>query len=249
MIAPYQYNSTTKRIIAVFGTLFNNISIGKVIDGKMQAQQKVPIEYSPRLKFMAAAAKGSEGENNTAVTYPRMGFEMSDLSYDPARKALPRTHASKINTQDGRADKQYTATPWNISMTLSIAARNSDDALQVVEQILPYFQPEMTLAIKDLEYPGSSTKVPFVLNDVAFTDDYEGDLENSRRTVIWSLSFTIHAKFTGIKIEGGSYITNIDINFDNDGEGSAGDPIRIEVDPPDASPADDYEVTTTFGYS
>jgi len=82
--------------------------------------------------------------------------------------------------------------PYNINFTLYAMAKNSDDALQIVEQILPFFQPDYTLTINDMADMGIKRDVPIILNDVSYEDNYQGDF-TERRAIIYTLTFT--AKF------------------------------------------------------
>ena len=79
--------------------------------------------------------------------------------------------------------------PYNLSFELYVMSKNSDDALQIVEQILPFFQPDYTLTINDMVEMGIKRDVPVVLNSIGYEDDYEGEF-TSRRAIIYTLSFT-----------------------------------------------------------
>jgi hypothetical protein len=82
--------------------------------------------------------------------------------------------------------------PYNLNIQLYVMAKESDDSLQIIEQILPYFQPDYTLTINDMADMGIKRDVPIVLNSVAYEDNYQGDFE-TRRALIYTLDFT--AKF------------------------------------------------------
>ena len=74
-------------------------------------------------------------------------------------------------------------------------SRGQDEALQIVEQILPHFNPNYTLSAKGLEGPESITDIPITLSGVSAEDAYEGDFESSRRLIVYTLSFTLKTKF------------------------------------------------------
>ena len=65
--------------------------------------------------------------------------------------------------------------PYNLDIELYAMAKNSDDALQIVEQILPFFQPDYTLTINDMTDMGIKRDIPIVLNSVSYEDSYRGD--------------------------------------------------------------------------
>ena len=84
---------------------------------------------------------------------------------------------------------QYSPVPWNIGFELFVMARNSDDGIQIVEQILPFFQPEYTVSIKEVPEMDTIRDVPIILNSVNYEDTYEGDF-TTRRAIVYTFSFT-----------------------------------------------------------
>jgi len=194
MLGTQYYHETIRKVVVAFGTMFNNISlVRKDSDGKVVQSMKVPLAYGPRQKFLVRLAEDPDLTKQVAVTLPRIGFETNGLTYDPARK-LNRIQKFK-KTKTGNSKKletQYMPVPYNVGFELYVLAKNSDDALQIVEQILPYFQPEYTLTLNDMSEMGIKRDVPIVLNSISYEDDYEGDFAN-RRALIYTLSFT--AKF------------------------------------------------------
>jgi len=189
------YHATIKRVVSVFGTLFNNITIGRHSGDKISNIQKVPISYGPREKFISRMNKDLDG-NKIAIKLPRMSFEITSIEYDTSTKLnkLNTTITTGTNNSPRTRNKMYQSVPYTIGMQLNILARNQEDALQILEQIVPTFSPEYTVTIKDIEGPGSKTDVPFILNGVSFDDTYEGDYQG-RRTLTYTLDFTIRARF------------------------------------------------------
>jgi hypothetical protein len=193
MLGNYFYNATVKRVVSVFGTLFNNIKIAKTNSSNNTIH--VPIAYGPRQKFLARIREEANfSDPGVAIKMPRLSFEMTSIDYDSSVKL------NKLNKLTSGPDLQsrttsFQSVPYTIGMQLNVYAKNQDDALQIVEQILPTFNPEYTVTIKGIDGPNSKTDVPFILNGVSFQDDYEGDFGNNRRTIIYTLDFTIKAKF------------------------------------------------------
>ncbi len=189
------YHATIKRIVSVFGTLFNNITVGRHSGDKISNIQRVPISYGPSQKFITRMNVDLDG-NKVAIKLPRMSFEITSIEYDTTTKLnrLNTTLTSGTNNSPRTRNKMYQSVPYTIGMQLNILARNQEDALQILEQIVPTFSPEYTVTIKDIEGPGSKTDVPFILNGVSFDDTYEGDYVG-RRTLTYTLDFTIRARF------------------------------------------------------
>ena len=193
MLGQQFYHETMRNVIVAFGTLFNNIHlVRKNNSGTVAQTMKVPLAYGPRQKWLTRLDADANLDSKVAITLPRMGFEIQNLSYDPSRKMnrVQKFKKVKSATSDSnKLDTQYMPVPYNLDIELYAMAKNSDDALQIVEQILPYFQPDYTLTIKDMTDMGIKRDVPIVLNTVNYEDNYRGDF-GERRAIIYTLGFT-----------------------------------------------------------
>lgn len=191
------YWSTTKKALIVFGNMFNHITIDRRnSDGDITQTLKVPITYASRQKFLARMDVVPDTDRQVEVILPRMAFEMTDgMQYDPSRKtnSLHRNRKVASTTQ---LNSQYTGVPYNIPVSLYVYAKNQEDALQIVEQILPYFTPDFNVSLKAVPDMDIIQDMAFILNNVSYEDQYEGDF-NDRRAVFWTLSFTIKLTYYG----------------------------------------------------
>ena len=188
MLGTYFYHEIIRKTVIAFGTLFNDVYIRHQDSaGKDVGELKVPISYGPRQKFLARIQQQPELNKATQITLPRMSFEMNSITYDPSRKSgITQTFKAK----DGeKIKKVFMPVPYNLGFELNILTKLQDDSLQIVEQILPFFQPGFTLTIDLAEQIGEKRDVPMVLEDISFTDDYEGNFE-TRRALIYTLRFT-----------------------------------------------------------
>ena len=194
MLGQQFYHETMRKVVVAFGTIFNNINIvRKNNSGTVIQRMKVPLAYGPAQKFLTRLDNDPSLKNKVAVTLPRIGFEIANLAYDPVRKLNRVQKFKKVKSSDtNRLDVQYMPVPYNLDFTLYVMAKNSDDALQVVEQILPYFQPDYTITINDMADMGIKRDVPIILSSVSYEDSYQGNFEE-RRAIIYTLTFT--AKF------------------------------------------------------
>ena len=174
--------------------MFNSINlVRKDNSGTITQTMKVPLAYGPREKFLVRLRDDADLSKQVAITLPRLGFEIKNLSYDSARKLNRVQKFKKVKgSRSDQLDTQYMPVPYNIDFDLYILAKQSDDALQIVEQILPYFQPDYTVTINDMSDMGIKKDVPIILNDISYEDDYQGDF-TTRRAIIYSLAFS--AKF------------------------------------------------------
>ena len=211
MFGTYFYNETIKRCVSVFGTLFNNVDVKKVkSDGTVVSQFRVPISYGPKQKFLDRLAEepNLSDRNRSAITLPRMAFELTGFDYDSQRQQNKLIRSIKNQYEsDGKRGFQYAPAPYNLNFTLSILAKNMNEALQIVEQILPYFQPEYTVTMKMVDGIPDNRDVPIVLNGVSFSDEYEGSVED-RRIIEYTLDFQMKTYFFG-PIYTGNLIKNV----------------------------------------
>jgi hypothetical protein len=250
----YFYNATIRKTVAVFGSLFNNIYTGKTLSGKLENVTRVPISYGPRERFLMRIKDAENVDNaEVAVKLPRMSFEITSLTYDSAA-ALNRNNIRKFPV-DGNNNERVVvrqSAPYILGMQLSVLTDNQDSGLQVVEQILPNFQPEYTLSIRDMEGPGTLTDVPIILNSVGLQDDYEGDFEAGRRTIIYTLEFSIKIRFTGSVIERSKIIKNVTVNIPVgdicDEETGGKSFVNVALGDPINDTPNNYTVITTFGF-
>ena len=193
MLGTHFYHEIIRKTIVGFGTLFNNIELRRSDSAGNTVQTiKVPLSYGPREKFLARldAEPTLDGRSEAQITLPRISFEMKGISYDPSRKLSPIQICTtpKTDTTDA-VYKQYSPVPYNLDFELNIISKNNNDSVQVLEQILPYFQPVFNISIKLVEQTNEIKDIPIILNNVSMQDDYEGDFVK-RRSLIHTLNFT-----------------------------------------------------------
>jgi hypothetical protein len=217
MLGTYSYNQVIRKCVVAFGTLFNNLEVRKLNkDGSVYQKMKVPLAYGPRQKFLSRIIEQPELNKTVAITLPRLSFEMTGISYDASRKLSPLTLTRKADDSNA-VKKQYTPVPYNIDFDLNIISKTNDEALEIVEQILPNFQPAYTVSIKMVDAMDEYRDTPIVLNNISFTDDYEGSFDE-RKLVLFTLSFTVKTYVYGptgasgvIKKAAVDYYTKVDL--------------------------------------
>lgn len=186
------YHGTMRKYVVVFGNMFNGIYVQRFNSSNERVQTlKVPIAYGPKEKFLIRLAQDPNLDQDVAVSLPRMGFEMTGINYAANRKLTSTYKHSKVDRNDiTKLTTQYIPVPYDIQFTLSIFVKNADDGTQILEQILPYFQPEWTNNMNLIPEMDLTYDVPCILNDVNVEDTYEGDF-TARRALIWNLNFTM----------------------------------------------------------
>jgi hypothetical protein len=250
MLGTYYYHQIIRKTIIAFGTLFNQIYIKhKDADNNDYSELRVPFAYGPTQKFLARIEQQANLNKPVAMTLPRMSFEMTSIQYDPTRKAnLSQT----FKASDGvNLKKVYLPVPYNIGFQLSIMTKLNDDALQIVEQILPFFQPAFNLTVDLIDSIGEKRDIPVILNNVSFTDDYEGDF-STRRVLIYTLDFTAKTYLFGpIADSSEGLIRKVQVDVYTGTDTSiAKREMRytVEPDPIDAGPNDDFGFTENWDF-
>ena len=189
MLGTYFYHEILRKTVISFGTLFNQIYIkhNDSADNTI-SEIKVPLAYGPMQKFLARIEQQAELNKATQISLPRMSFEMNSIQYDATRKTSV-TQTFKAVDNNSRIKKVYMPVPYNIGFELNILTKLNDDALQIIEQILPYFQPSFNITVELVDSIGEKRDIPIVLDSINFQDDYEGDF-STRRALIYTLQFT-----------------------------------------------------------
>jgi|TARA_B100001939_G_scaffold346722_1_gene366175 hypothetical protein len=190
MLGTYYYHEIMRKTIVAFGTLFNQIYIRHDDrSGNTYSDLKVPLAYGPSQKFLARLEQQEDLNKPVQITLPRMSFEMNNIQYDSTRKVGITQTFKAVDKNTSAVKKVFMPVPYNIGFELNILTKLNDDALQIVEQILPYFQPSFNVTIDLIDSIGEKRDVAVVLDSISFQDDYEGDF-STRRALIYTLRFT-----------------------------------------------------------
>jgi hypothetical protein len=192
------YHGTIRKYIISFGNLFNDIVIARLNTAGERVQSiAVPLAYGPKEKFLVRLRQDPNFEQAVAITLPRMGFEITGMTYAPARKLSSTIKNVTLKSDDNdRLKTQYVPVPYDINILLSIFVSNADDGAQILEQILPYFRPEFTTNIRLIPEMNVVVDTPVVLQDISIEDTYEGDFD-TRRALIYNLTFSMKAYIYG----------------------------------------------------
>ena len=195
MFGTHFYHQKIRTCVAIFGKLFNNIYVVRP-----SSQLKVPLSYAPKQKYLERIRENPDLNNNSqvAIKLPRMSFEITSFAYDATRQLTKISNFNTIGNAITNRQKFYSPVPYTVNFQLNVYAKNQDDALQIVEQILPTFNPQYTLTIKPFstEYPDFKEDIPIIIQGLSFSDDFEGAMEQ-RRTIIYTLDFEMKVSFYG----------------------------------------------------
>ena len=251
MLGTYTYHESLRRLTIAFGQIFNNIQIRRknAADSTLQSLT-VPLAYGPKEKFLVRLDQQASLEDRSfAIRLPRIGFEISGIEYDPTRKLsrMGKYRVVKTGTKK-RLDYTYNPVPYNISYDLYNFTATAEAGLQIVEQIIPFFQPDYTVTINALPELSIKRDIPIVLNSVNYEDTYSGDFRQ-RRAVVYTLNFTAKSYVFGPlrsqkvikKVQADQYTDTTEVE-------KRESRITIVPDPTTANFDDDFGFTTTIEF-
>ena len=198
MFAQQYYHGAIRKYVIAFGNLFNDIIIQRLdVNGNRIQSILVPLAYGPKEKWLVRLVQDPNLDADVAITLPRMGFEITGMSYASSRKLSSTLQNVRLRPSDfSRLDTQFIPVPYDIDFQLSVFVKNADDGAQIIEQILPFFRPEFTTQVNLIPEMQVVVDTPIVLNGVTIEDTYEGDFD-TRRALIYNLTFSVKAYLYG----------------------------------------------------
>ena len=231
MLGTTYYHQTIRKYVAVFGTLFNDINVvRRDASDVIKEQIKVPIAYSPRDRWILRLrrARGVSGTDEAvAMSLPRMGFDLTGITYDGTRKLNTMGQVYSANTAAGTSTlmKQYNPVPYNFDFSLYSMVSNAEDGAQIFEQIVPFFTPEFTVTVNLIPSMNIAPDVTMVLGGVQIEDNYQGDFQATRE-IVWTLTFTMKG-YVYPDVKTGSVVKTVIVNLRMPGDSEVPEPEYI----------------------
>jgi hypothetical protein len=225
MFGTYFYHQTSRKMVVAFGSLFNNIEVRRTDSSDAVTEViKIPLSYGPKDKMLVRISQDPSLNPNVALTVPRMGFELTSMTYDGARKL--NTMGRNVKKGTTGLKKQYNPVPYNWDFSLYVFVKNAEDGTQILEQILPFFTPDFTVTMTLISGMTVKMDIPLVLNSVTSEDSYEGDFA-TRRSIIWTLSFLMKGFLYPSVTDNAKIITSSVVDTHLMSAATAADPIYI----------------------
>ena len=253
MFGTHFYNEGLRKLTIAFGQIFNNVIIQNTSStGAITKRLRVPLAYAPKEKFLVRLEQQANlsQDREVAVTLPRMGFEITGLQYDASRKInkMQKTIRVKSGEDGKKMEYNYAPVPYNISFNLYSFTATAENGLQIIEQILPFFQPEYTVTMNVVPELDIKRDIPIILNSVNYEDTYNGEF-TQRRAVIYTLSFTAKTYLYGPMTNQGVIKTvQTDLGADTDPKLTRDERIIVVPKPTTADGDDDFGFTTTISF-
>jgi hypothetical protein len=225
MFGTYFYHQTSRKMVVAFGSLFNNIEVRRTDSSDAVTEIiKIPLSYGPKDKMLVRISQDPNLNPKVALTVPRMGFELTSMTYDGARKL--NTMGRNVKKGTTGLKKQFNPVPYNWDFSLYVFVKNAEDGTQILEQILPFFTPDFTVTMTLISGMTVKMDIPLVLNSVTSEDSYEGDFA-TRRSIIWTLSFLMKGFLYPSVTDNAKVITSSVVDTHLMSAATAADPIYI----------------------
>ncbi len=225
MFGTYFYHQTSRKMVVAFGSLFNNIEVRRTDSSDAVTEViKIPLSYGPKDKMLVRISQDPSLNPKVALTVPRMGFELTSMTYDGARKL--NTLGRNVKKGTTGLKKQFNPVPYNWDFSLYVFVKNAEDGTQILEQILPFFTPDFTVTMTLISGMTVKMDIPLVLNSVTSEDSYEGDFA-TRRSIIWTLSFLMKGFLYPSVTDNAKIITSSVVDTHIMSAATAADPIYI----------------------
>jgi hypothetical protein len=180
-------------------------------DGTEEQRVRVPVTYSPKEKFIRRITEDPELNRQPAITLPKIGYEMTGMMYDPARKISNKLYFTF--TGDNGAQRVFTPVPYEMTFNVYVQTKTQGEMFQIIEQIVPFFQPDYVVNMRGIQNPDIKWDVPITLDAIQTSDTYDGDIEE-RRMIITTFEFVMKGYLFG-PVRDANLIRKVDLYYGN----------------------------------
>ena len=185
------YHRLIRTYTVCFANIFNSIHVVRFDQqGNEVEREKVPMAYGPKNKYLYRNEQNPDLNEKFAIKLPRISFELVEMKYDSARKTASTQKLVGNTIANGSKSYQYNAVPYEFLFDVNIMAKNTDEALQMVEQILPFFTPDYTMTVNAIPELNHKLDIPITLESITLADNWATDFKE-RRDIIWNLTFVL----------------------------------------------------------
>lgn len=185
------YHGIIRSYVVAFGNIFNSIHVVRVDKNGIEVErEKVPLAYGPKNKYLYRNEQNSDLNEKYAIKLPRISFEMIEMKYDASRKTPSTQKLRGENVTNGTKSYQYNAVPYEFLFDVNIMAKNTDEALQIVEQIVPFFSPDYTMTINVIPELNHKLDIPVTIATITMDDNWDTDFKE-RRDIVWNIQMAL----------------------------------------------------------
>lgn len=189
-MTPYFFFGVLRKTLIQFLDTFNDIQVARYHPNTTTVRKyvEVPIKLWSKEKAWKWLNERKDDES-----LPIMNVEMNSIDYASDRQTDPKFTFNTATPSAGTVTKVLSPIPYNIGLSLHIWTKYMIDADQILEQILPFFNPYIVLKINIPEL-STTYEVKVVLQSAMPEIEAEMDDEDYR-VIKWTLDFLVHATF------------------------------------------------------
>lgn len=212
----YYYPRTIKNIVIALMDLFNDIRVYKYDSNETPiAEYHVPITFGPVQKYhqdriekhyfdtsavdLSGYTQVTEVNQNYYLQTPRMALILNSITYNSERCYGPNEwrywFKQSLELTETDLEKVFVdlqPTPYDFNFTLEIMTNSTDYFSQIMENILPYFNPKLYLRVKEFSFLNIERDLPVSLGNIPL-DFLEEHGENDVRQINTKLELTVEA--------------------------------------------------------
>lgn len=168
------HHGTIRKYTAALLDFFNGLEIQYEDSNGNVISRNIPIRYSSieKIRILDTYTTDQLVTGNTNVL-PRAAIALSTMVKSDARTTNKNVKIATIKTDD-TFEYMYNSVPYEFTFELSIMCRGMNEAMMVVEQIAPKFNPTVNIDVWDASNLDEPTRVPVKLLDIGLeTEEYE----------------------------------------------------------------------------
>ncbi len=202
------YNETIKQYVVAFAKPLSDIHVKRVRSDNTEVKDlKVPLVYASKNKLSYILQRKADTENVSSI-FPLMGFNISGIDYNPERKLSSLNEITVNNNQ-----YMFEGTPYDIHFDVAIKSKYQDDMYQILEQILYFFKPDISLEVKEINGLDMVKDVKIRLESIGVENELELTEESSRHFQT-TLSFVLEGNIYP-SIQDSKFIYDVYTNLRN----------------------------------
>jgi len=193
--APFGFD-LLRKYMSLFGALFSDIQITRSISNTETQAITVPLSFANKEKMLVRDEQDPNLDRQAAITLPRMSYEIVSIAYDGDRKGVSTNRRAIMTADPNSMSYQFSPVPYNIRLKLYVYVKNMSDGTKIVEQILPFFEPEYTVTCNLIPEMGVTVDVPIIYDGIEL-ENTTSEVFSDKQVIIWTLNFTLKAALYG----------------------------------------------------
>lgn len=245
----FYYPRTSRRVLVALLDMFNSIQVHNYDKaGDVVSVVDVPLKFGPSEKYHLFNMQMQSGKKYYPKV-PSLLLTLDNITYDSNRATSVNEMRSFYNPaielaylEDFWTDVQ--PAPYNYSYSLEVRTESMDHLFQILENILPFFNPSNHLKIKEFDFLNLERNLGVYLEGVSM--DYPKEMsEEESRYYNATINLNIHG-YLYRPIDSGKIIKFIKTKYIYDKKNA--ETFSTSAMPTTAPPPSDYTYNSEYDY-